>query len=258
MKIQEILLPLYPNWKENQETKFSKVLKAIAYLSEAGLTIYAIAAISEAKNTFLDNLAIISMLIIASYLFVNLVSLTYLGLLKLVSKFRKVKLNINTITSKSWIIILMSIIFVLVSWLYMQTSMGAVVQSTRGYARYSDFGNDVVTISGDWKDDSLLAKEIRNQEIKCDKDTGTCNWITAAVQKWNNNYLSVDMTTFEIKSWTNEKVIASSESDNRIEEIIIYRKNCKMVYTKSPKGGSDEMFKPENITLTMESSYCKQ
>lgn len=197
---------------------------------------------------------------ISSFVFIltSVLSMLYRFILIWLSRIFKTNIKINPIDPKSWILFCLLIICLLSLHLYYDYKYGAVVFGSN-YSSYYDheklFGS--VSIEGDWVDDKELVKEIRKHKITCDKETEKCIWLTASIQKWNNNYFNIDSTIFPIVEWNNERIRAEIESFNRIEEITIYRDSCKLIYVKSPIKQPDGEFTPDNITLTMKDSYCK-
>jgi hypothetical protein len=211
-------------------------------------------------------IAIVSLLLEIVFLFLlNLVAFILYLLFLLKEKVKKEKHKINNFVDIKNVVIylLLLIIFFLFFWIVIEWKTYLFVSRDNNFVQYYDHGSSV-KIVGDWDDDTGLADEVSKHEIYCDEYSMSCEWLSASIQGWNNNYLSVDSSVWPITEWNDKIIRAINEVDNRTEEITFYRDSCKMIYVKTPTGNpSANIFisdmKIDDITLSMSAgdSWCK-
>lgn len=254
----DALFPLFPRIKNgsNNFHNFISLSRSVVFIVGA-LGLILLLFNPDMSNGYLLSILLLIFLISVLLVALNICSAVYFFIL---SRFLNKKIEISPLTSKEYLTFSIFIICALILFLLVLKNSYIFVDSQYTYnSFYSSPG--YIQISGDWDDDSKLAKEVRRNQITCDESVMECKWISASIQEWNNNYFSVDDSVFIIDSWEESSVNASRETLTIREEITLYPSSCKMVYVKTPKADAAEnsLFgvMPDDVTLTMTSSSCR-
>lgn len=249
------LFPLFPSDKlaSNIWLKLSKYLCLILLLVVLGWSVY---IQIDTEKSFLLKVLLIVFLSASFLLLINILSLFILGFTWLVRKLRRSK-QINKINNKFWIILLFVVALDMFVYMVIQSYTSVILNKKQNYNSFYDFGY-VVKMEGDWDSDKGLAEEVGKHLIECREQTRECEWISASIQQWNDNYFAIHKDIFPVVEWTDSLIRAQVDSDNRKEEIVIYRDNCKLVYIKSPIYQKGSSFTPDNVLLSITDTYgCK-
>ena len=68
---------------------------------------------------------------------------------------------------------------------------------------------DNIRAAGTWNSSAELASSINTSEIFCDREAMEC--VEARAEIFSGNYLSVDLSTFEIESWTEREILSKPQ-----------------------------------------------
>lgn len=256
-RISLILFPFFPRLKNTSNVFHNFVRISGLILFMLGVVGYVV-LLSESVDTngYIFTLLVFFFLVVLLMIIINVGSILYYLVL---ARFFKEKIAVHSISYKEYFVFSVYIITALLLFHFIQSSAYIYVDRQQNFNRF--FHTDgYIELTGDWDEDSKLAKEVRKHQIKCEEHKEQCLWITASVQEWNNNFFSVDDTVFEIDSWEKNKVHAVNESETVVEELTFYFDSCKMIYTKTPRSDAAEKsligFRPDDITLTMTDTHC--
>ena len=251
----KIFFPLFPELKSGKNN-FHKALSIL------GILIFSLGVLGSVSLIFpnIDGDYFFSLLVILFLVSIIIISLNIFSFIYyfIGMKFFSKKIVLKQNNYKNYFIFSLFIISSFILFYFINTNTYTYVSRQQNYNRFY-YDSSQIYLTGDW-DDSKLADEVRKHEITCREYTGECEWLIASVQEWNDNYFTVESTTFEIDEWGTNKVHAILNSENRTEEITFYLDTCKMVYVKTPTSNNAEDSligsSPDDVLLTMTDDYC--
>jgi len=256
LRFVKVFFPLFPELKSGNSNfhKGLSILGIIIFflglLGSAGLML------TNLEGEYLFSILVFLFLISILTILLNVCSFLYYIL---ALKFFHKKISLKQNNYKNYFIFSLFVILFFMLLYFINKNTYVYVDRQQNFNNFY-YDNSYISLTGDWDDDSSLAKEVTKHEIKCHKYSMECSWLTASIQEWNGNYFTVDSSLFVIDSWDTDKVHAVSETDTITEEITFYLNSCKMVYIKTPKIDAKEKsllgFRPDDISLTMTDSYC--
>ncbi len=248
-------LPIFLEGKLIEKNLILKIARFILVLFNLSSPFIALYFLYESTNDLKLNVISFFLIITGILVITNIFSLVILGIKKIWDILRKRNEKIFP-SYKKWNIFLIFFLAWLILYILFDGSYYYKTSSIEGFSNIYDYGRSV-KIEGDWDDVSKLADEARWISVDCDQDKMQCEWLTGTVQKWNNGWLTVDKSLFNVTKWDEEKIFAVSTTESIEEEITIYRDACKMTYVKKPTGKENMLgYIPHEMLLTMTANFC--